>query len=102
MQAHARYRQRRRKIWIARKPEIAKQIHDGRRCNKRRVAQREIARGAHELLKLAGDATALTLVIAVVGAWRQFVHQQFALARYEDLNAEKSLDAEFRDNVGGQ
>ena len=56
-------------------------------------AQRKIAHGAHGLLKLAGHASALALVIAVVGARRKFVHQQFALAGDEDLHAEQAFDA---------
>ncbi len=54
------------------------------------------------LLKLAGHAPALALVIAVVRTRREFVDQQFALARDEHLHAQQSFDAELLDDGRGQ
>ena len=70
--------------------------------DQRRVAQRQIARGAHSLLKLAGHAAALALVIAVVRARRELVDQQLALASYKNLHAEQAFDAELRNDRRGQ
>ena len=68
----------------------------------RRIAERKIADGAHELFELACDAAALALVIAVVRTRRELVHQQFTLAGDENLDAEQALDAQPRDDRRSQ
>ena len=47
--------------------------------DERRIAERQIAGRSHQLLKLAGDAAALALVVAVVRTRRELIHQQLAL-----------------------
>ena len=81
-----------------REPYVSKQISDGAGTDERGVAEREIACGAHQLFKLAGHASALALVIAVVWTRREFVDQQAPLPGHEHLHAEQTFNAEFFDD----
>ena len=67
--------------------------------DQRCIAERQIASSANQLLKLAGDASALALVIAVVRARGEFVDEQLTLFRHEHLHAKQALDAELRDDA---
>jgi len=64
-------------------PDLAEEVGDGAGLDDIGRAERQVADGADELLKLAGDAGALAGVVAVVRTRREFVDQQVTIFGYK-------------------
>src|ERR1700690_2493797 len=82
MQTYPGYFKRRRKVWFAHwrvEPNLAQQVHNRARSHQRRIPERKIASSPHQLLELAGHASALTLVIAIVRTRRQLIYKKLTL-----------------------
>src|SRR5262249_9226738 len=94
MQANARLRQcgleRRRPVL----PELAEQIEDRARPEHGRVAKRQVAHGANDLLELARRARDFGLVIRVVRPRRKLVDEERPVREQEHLDRENALERE--------
>src|SRR5262245_29982443 len=77
-------------------PEVAKQVVDRAGAQRSRVAEGEIAHGAHDLLELAGRARHLGLVKRVVWARSKLIDEQLVIVEYEHLDGEDAFELERR------
>src|SRR5256885_14202968 len=88
--------------WFGAVPDVAKQVHDGGWPDNARVAEGEVARGAHQLLELSGNARAFAGVIRVVRPRREFIHEYFAGRQEEQFDGEEANDIKLLGDVAAK
>src|SRR6516164_331309 len=98
MQANARPREGtlewRRAVVL--EPELAEQVVNRTGSQRTRVAERQVAHRAHDLLELARRARYFGFMEGVVRSRRQFVHEKHIVVEHEHLDGENSLQPERR------